>query len=207
MKNNFLKGLVASFALAVSGLANAGLITIDFESDSTGGVSNGFSSVDASGVYFSDSVGSNLSLGNYGSQGDGTSLAVSSDLDGSELIINFDFLISFLSLDFGNDDAGYSSPGDLATLTLFNSGVQVGISSVVLNRDDIMNQTVSFEGLLFDSARFSYTNSQYSPIGLTEVVDNISFQNAAVDVPEPSTLAVFALGLMGLVSRKLKKQA
>jgi len=27
------------------------------------------------------------------------------------------------------------------------------------------------------------------------------------EVPEPSTLAVFALGLMGLASRKLKKQA
>jgi hypothetical protein len=29
----------------------------------------------------------------------------------------------------------------------------------------------------------------------------------ATDVPEPSTLAVFALGLMGLASRKFRKQA
>ncbi len=28
-----------------------------------------------------------------------------------------------------------------------------------------------------------------------------------VDVPEPSTLAIFALGLMGLASRRFKKQA
>jgi len=31
--------------------------------------------------------------------------------------------------------------------------------------------------------------------------------NNSVDVPEPSTLAIFALGMMGLASRRFKKQA
>jgi hypothetical protein len=35
--------------------------------------------------------------------------------------------------------------------------------------------------------------------------DNVSFVDAA-EVPEPSTLAIFALGLMGLASRRFKKQ-
>ena len=35
----------------------------------------------------------------------------------------------------------------------------------------------------------------------------IGFTYQIHDVPEPSTLAVFALGLMGLASRKFKKQA
>ena len=39
--------------------------------------------------------------------------------------------------------------------------------------------------------------------------NNVYFSAAitATDVPEPSTLAIFALGLMGLVSRRFKKQA
>ena len=32
-------------------------------------------------------------------------------------------------------------------------------------------------------------------------------QDVFTDVPEPSTLAIFALGIMGLASRKFKKQS
>jgi len=40
-------------------------------------------------------------------------------------------------------------------------------------------------------------------------LDNVSMTttSAQVSVPEPSTLAIFALGVMGLVSRRFKKQA
>lgn len=37
-------------------------------------------------------------------------------------------------------------------------------------------------------------------------IDNVIYQRVT-DVPEPSTLAIFALGLMGLASRKLKKKS
>jgi hypothetical protein len=47
-------------------------------------------------------------------------------------------------------------------------------------------------------------NSVRGGVGLSEV----HFGGvAATQVPEPSTLAIFALGLMGLVSRRFKKQA
>jgi hypothetical protein len=37
--------------------------------------------------------------------------------------------------------------------------------------------------------------------------DNFVFDTAAQDVPEPSTLAIFALGLIGLSSRRFKKKS
>jgi hypothetical protein len=61
----------------------------------------------------------------FGSQGDGNSLAIFGD-DSSALIIDFDVYINSLAVDFGNDDPGFSSPGDLAVLTLFDNLVQVG---------------------------------------------------------------------------------
>lgn len=203
MLNKYAKSFVLSLSLIFGGVANAGLITIDFESDAAGSQANGFVSDDATGVSFADSLGSELQLSNYGAQGDGQSLAVMGD-DQSELVIGFDFLVSSLSLDFGNDDSGWTTAGDVALLTLFNGGVQVGFSTVVLNRDDIMNQSISFNGAMFDSATFVYANAQLQAINLIEIVDNIQFMKAAT-VSEPSTLAILALALAGFAARRAKK--
>lgn len=55
----------------------------------------------------------------------------------------------------------------------------------------------------FGSVQFSFTDDGGDDIGY----DDIVFASKISEVPEPSTLAVFALGLMGLASRKFKKQA
>lgn len=178
--------------VATAGQVQAGIIT--FESDPIGSKPNGFTSTDSLIVHFSDSFRSDLILSNFGSQGDGISLATFGD-DASELIIDFDVLVDSLSLSFGNDDPGFSHPGDLAFLTLFNGIVQVGQTSVVLNRNDIMDQTISFSGPTFNQARFAYTDPSGVPINLTEIVDNVQFNEASVAaVPEPSSLALFGIG-------------
>ena len=155
-----LTALLASAAQAV---------VIDFESDAPGSVANGFASAGSPFVQFSDSMGSDLEIGDFGSQGDGQSLAVLSD-DASELVIDLNYIATSISLDFGNDDPGYSNPGDTAVLTVFLAGVQVGQSVVVLNRDDIMNQTISVSGVKFDRATFIFN---VTTSGLIEIVDNI----------------------------------
>jgi PEP-CTERM motif len=38
-------------------------------------------------------------------------------------------------------------------------------------------------------------------------IRGMTFRNPTVDVPEPSTLAIFALGMIGLASRRFKKQS
>ncbi|MBU2978102.1 PEP-CTERM sorting domain-containing protein [Alteromonas sp. C1M14] len=201
MKNTLLKTVIAGSVLLLSNVVSAALVTIDFESDTTGVQVDGFSSVDASGVYFSNSTGNSLELGNFGSQSDGIGLGIFAD-DASALNISFDSQISFLSLDFGNDDPGYTQSGDVALLTLFNGASQVAQTSIEMNLDDILNQTISYSGVLFDSASFVFADASFNPLSLIEIVDNITYETSAVSVPEPSTLAILALGVFGLAARK-----
>ena len=166
----------------VSGLSS-GVIAdvINFESDSSGYKSNGWQSVDSSLVSFFDSTGEDLKIGNYNSQSHGQALAVSVD-DPSYLIMKFSVSIDSLSLDFGNDDPGLTNPGDEAILTAYLVNVLVGESRVVMNRDDIMNQTISISGVVFNQANFLYNTTL--TYGLAEIVDNIQF------IPEPESLPV-----------------
>lgn len=186
MKKIYFAGLMLMGSVS---MANATLI--DFESQAAGNKANGYT---IGGVSFSDSNGQGLNVGNYGSQGHGNSLAVFDDYDGSKLVMDFTKNANYLSFEFGNDDPGWTRPGDLAYLTLFNNGLQVGQVSVEMNRNDIMDQTITASGVTFDQAIFYY---DAHPNGLIEIVDNINY-NEAAPVPEPGTIALLGLGMAGL---------
>lgn len=191
--------LVAVLAVGVLGTANASPTTIDFEAGPFGSQPNGFSATGVPGVTFTDTQGADLLVEDWGIQSHGQGLAVDHD-DTSALLINFATTAIDFSMEFGNDDPLFTNPGDLALLTLFLGGNQVGQTSVVMNRDDIMNQSISLSGILFDSATFVYADANFDPINLIEIVDNISFTNA-VGVPEPPSfgLVALALALLALV--------
>lgn len=200
LKKSAVASLFAGFMFAASAHATV----INFEADALGARSNGFSSVSYAGVHFSDSMGQDLRIGNWGDQGHGRALGVFAD-DSSQLIINFDFMVNALSLAFGNDDPGWSSRGDRALLTLFNGATQVGQSNVVMNRNDIMDQLVSFSGADFNRATFGYVHGG-TPINLTEIVDDVTFTRSA-RVPEPSMLALLGIGLAGFGALRAKRKA
>jgi len=88
------------------------------------------------------------------------------------------------------------------------------------NRSDVYINEYNAEFYQFsaDSIAFEFnifTNSAYGQLSIQTYLENgfvgsktVRFNNirtANIDVPEPSTLAIFALGMFGLASRKFKK--
>ena len=191
--------LSAIVCVALAGSLQAAVV-IDFESDPSGAVPNGWMSADSALVAFSDSSGANLQVGNWGAQTNNTKgLGVWAD-DPSYLIMDFSTLVDSLQLDFGNDDPGFSIAGDQAVLTVFLGASQVGQTAVVMNRDDIMNQTIAISGPVFDRATFFYN---VSTNGLIEIVDNIQFTPfSAVPAPGAILLGGIGTGLVGWLRRR-----
>ncbi len=201
-------------AVAAITAAPAFAETVDFEAGPFGGQAEGFSAVGHSNLKFFSANGNGLQTSNFGSQGDGNSLAVFSDADGNFLKGTFSGTTTSLALDFGNDDPNFTNPGDLATLTLFNGASLVSTVTVVLNRDDIMNQTISYSGSAFDNFSFAYTDAAGSPFtggggvntGLIEIVDNITYGAVGGTIPEPASWAMMIAGF-GLVGGALRRRA
>ena len=195
MRFPFLRpGLVLA---ALCSLSMAHADTIDFDSDPNGPKANGFVSVQSPLVSFSDSMGAGLVVGNFGSQTVGNGLAVLGD-DPSALIMDFSVNVNSLSLLFGNDEPTGTQPGDIAVLRAFSGAAQVGQATVVMNRNDIADQTISLSGFDFNRATFRYERTVGNPINLIETVDNITFtpSPAQAAIPEPGTLALLLVGAM-----------
>jgi hypothetical protein len=149
--------------------------TINFEADTSGAKPNGWQSVDSTTVSFTDSNGSDLDVYDYDWQSDGQALAVHTDYDDSHLIMNFSQRVRAVSMDFGNDDPFFSAEGDVAELKVFDGGSMLGASQVVMNRNDIMDQSIAVSDVgCFDSATFKYNVDP--AVGLIEIVDNIQLE-------------------------------
>ena len=186
----------------VAAPALADTVTINFESDASGFVANGFQSADSNLVSFSDSMDADLQILDFGHHSNGKGLAVFGD-DPSYLIMEFSTTVSSLSLSFGNDDPNFASAGDLARLQVFDGMTFVGEVFVEMNRDDIMNQTIAAAGFgAFNRATFAYVNPLGELINLIECVDDITFETTGVAVPLPTAGTLGLAGLVGIMSRR-----
>ena len=189
----------AILCVALAGSLQAATLT-NFENDPLGGKPNGWMSADSGLVAFSDSSGADLQVGNWNESNYTNALGTFYD-DASYLVMDFSTLMDSMQLDFGNDDPGWAAVGDQAILTVFLGAGQVGQVAMVMNRDDLMNQTIAIGGIVFDRATFFYDVT--GAPGLIEIVDNIQFtQASAVPVPGAVLLGGMGMGLVGWLRRR-----
>jgi len=184
MNVKMLKAAVAGLVLSVSGFANAGLI-VDLYGDIDGTYSFG------GGIGITDV---HLSASQFWTQ--------SFVLDGT---------VVSASIEIGHAQLGYFMPADWG---LYLDGVFVNI----LTDMDVCDGTGSGTGGC--AWEGSYTVDILSVINLSTLEDGVAnfeirtgssdgwsldYSKLSIEtasVPEPSTLAIFALGLMGLASRR-----
>lgn len=145
---------------------------IDFERDTPGAKPNGFASLDSSIAHFSNPAAA-LLVGNFDPQSDGIGIA-SLDPGSGAVVIRFDVPVTRVIVPFGNDDPALTQDGDRARLNAFKGQTLVDSGSVVMNRDDVLNQAVAVTGKSFNRVEFLFVRSGAAVPNLGEVVDNIA---------------------------------
>lgn len=202
--NSAFMGLLVSSCFLVN-VANAGLI---LEED------------------FDPITSSNWTLSNASVKGspsseffDGNALHFSGSGVRSASTNSFDLstggLLSFMLKIGGTNDTATFEDADAGEDVLIqysaNNGswvnLQIFDTEDVLYKDTWSLVNISIDGLaMTDDTKFQWTQTRHSGSNWDNwAIDNVTLSNN-IDVPEPSTLAIFALGMMGLVSRKIKKK-
>ncbi len=168
-------GLFAAPLLTVSSVSAAVPVgqTVDFSGESTGAKANGYATAANPDVHFYDTLGSNLNVFDYSPQSHGKGLGVNGD-DTSALEIRLTNPANQISMGFGNDDNSVANATDQAKLVAYRGATQVGETLKNVNANDLMDQTISFKGKLFNRVTFQYVDAAENPLNLIEIVDDIN---------------------------------
>jgi len=189
MNIKMLKAALAGLVLSVSGFANAGLINIDFST-----LTQNTQHASFDGVQFSLIGGVDSSGNPYVT--DGAIHNSNNSWYPTSQILQFSFANLLENIAFNVDNYG---SGNGSFWTAFSA-------------DNVALETGSFSsgGGLFalTATNVSYLqfNNNYANYSWNFGVLSFSASEVSRDVPEPSTLAIFALGIFGLASRRFKKQ-
>ena len=211
MNTKLLKSALAGLALSVSSLANAGLIIsgdiYTFDADADGSADDSL----ISQVTFDVTAGTQLLIDSLVWESTGVDLNGDGELTGFD---NYMHLLSGTTSLTSNDDAPL---GDDGSVHSYDSQISYFFETAGTFMVTVGQLSYSTEEALqgYDENR---TYSDYNGLGLNHgdwqltfnttsgSVSNVNHANSDfVPVPEPSTLAVFALGIMGLASRRFKK--
>lgn len=195
MKLKTLKAIFASLILSVSGFANAGLMNVStIEIESAVG-----SWLQISEIIAWDSISNtDLALSSAGATASATdyylgNLSCSSNTSDASCVLNGSGPMAWTNIFHGGSGSGAS----ILTITLATPSELSWFE--ILGRTDCC------------SSRDVYNVSMYDAQGVELfTAHNVSAFNqehstGRVNVPEPSTLAIFALAMIGLASRRFKK--
>lgn len=209
MNIKMLKAAVTGLVLSVSTIANAGLI-LDFEDLAISSGTFDTAGDRLSSGFIFDSASDHTHLGNNSVSGNsGSTFLVLDGYKGSDslnITQTTGGIFSVLSFDLGE----FNPAGGLAT-SIDIIGTFVGGATI--------NTTLTLDGILsvagsnnFEKFNLGWNNLESISFSASAgsgdsywAIDNID--TSSTSVPEPSTLAIFALGIMGLVSRRLKNQS
>jgi hypothetical protein len=217
MKLKFLQAAVAGLILSVSSIANAGIIDIDFTIDGdTYSDPWTISNNSTDGVLLESFVfdlrpiatycyDTGLVSGCRGSTGPNFS-PVSGDIETgfiNAIVTNEvggldfnDFLqINFFDFGFGDTFSWSLDVDSSASVSVYGNEL---IGSTVYAQ-------MSDGNVYYGNLETIAGNSDASRFVISHVSDK-QLKDIIHDVPEPSTLAIFALGIMGLATRRFKKQ-
>lgn len=231
MNIKMLKTALVGLVLSVSGFANAGLINLvtngdfetgDFTSWSVQNLANGGCGANSWVVN---------STGTQGCSGNGVSLT--SPISGTFAAFNTNDgpagqLILSQQLTFGSNilsaslswlDQQDSHAERIFSIDLFDAGNTTLLGNLFTNSASLspdlwVSHTEALDSTLIQSLAGTTVTLRLTnniPVSFTGPsgfgLDAVSFNVTTTDVPEPSTLAIFALGIMGLASRRFKKQS
>jgi hypothetical protein len=222
MNIKMLKTVFAGLVMITSGFSQAGIITLDFE-----GVGD-LALVDNFYNGGTDSLGN--SGENYGiSFGSGALGCIDSDAGGSCNIANEPTADTIMFFADGNGILDFSAGFDTGLSFFYTSSLDttikvysgLNLTGTLLGSIDISNNhqgnncvgDPNGQFCNWDIGSLNFSGTAYSiDFGGTfnsVAFDNLTFgsANPGTEVPEPSTLAIFALGMIGLASRRFKKQS
>lgn len=227
MKNKFLKGLVVSFALTVSCVANAGLIPFGIQNDTDVDLilDNGWD------YLYRENAGATSYIADvFGSLSNDDWIIVAGIRNSDDMVLahaavtwgefstytsaNATHTFNGVDWYYNGSSMGFTAIGDSITQNSADTSSYVddikGLS-IHTNYDNGSHTSTSGAGqnAAFSPMRFGSGWSMGNVKGLnsSSEYDYAFFVEKFEEVPEPSTLAIFALSLMGLASRKFKKQA
>jgi len=184
MNLKMVKATFAGLIILISGFANATLIGQSIYGCTDSTYNSGSASVDTA---LCDSVSTSFE----------TSALVQDSA--AEFFLSDDRVVDFsadtISLIFTN--VGSPSPDLFVFTNLWDALPSIEVIGLELISSNILDVTTAFNansiGLLVNSPRAGNTTVTF------RILTNTT-------IPEPSTLAIFALGIMGLASRRFKKQ-
>ena len=192
MKNKLLKGIIASIALSISGLANAGIIVTYYDdgSDLVFNYSGSWDTVTSTGAGYSGKYIDSNALADSFMAFNGGYSRIANNITWTQTLGSGIFSNNFGSKSGSmiGDTFGLHFISQSNVYLYASTGYQAG--DILTGTLTIANTSVAGVGL----ADASYNFGQYG---------TVDFRSASV--PEPSTLAIFALGIMGLASRRFKK--